>query len=122
MKQSLKPLFNLSVKSNHGILRRSLASTTGTSKLDSQWSQLAKEDIGDASPESLVWTSPEGIPVKPIYTNEDIKNTEISQIAGVHPYTRGVRATMYTVKPWTVSFTIPVYVFYNDKSNHFFVL
>ena len=52
--------------------------------------------------ESLIWKSPEGIDVKPIYTQDDIADVPVSQLSGVYPFTRGVRATMYTVRPWTI--------------------
>lgn len=31
-----------------------------------------------------------------------MQGTEVSQLSGVFPYTRGVRASMYTAKPWTI--------------------
>ena len=54
--------------------------------------------------EDLIWTSPEGIQVKPVYTAKDVENIkpELIPPPGLYPYTRGVRATMYTIKPWTV--------------------
>jgi methylmalonyl-CoA mutase len=60
------------------------------------------QDLKGKPIEALVWRSPEGIPVKPIYTKEDTKSLDVAQLAGVHPYTRGVRASMYTVRPWTI--------------------
>src|SRR5215470_881859 len=54
------------------------------------WDALARKELkGD--PASLVWHTPEGIPVKPLYT-----------AAGFEPFVRGVRATMYANRPWTV--------------------
>jgi methylmalonyl-CoA mutase len=71
------------------------------------WQKEAMKDLkGDkhiTSPYALIWNSPEGIPVKPIYVAEDISSlAEDIPPPGIFPYTRGVRATMYTVRPWTV--------------------
>ena len=52
--------------------------------------------------DDLVWESPEGIKVKPVYVEDDIKGLELPPPPGLYPYTRGPRATMYTVRPWTV--------------------
>ncbi|KAH9260249.1 hypothetical protein BASA81_001418 [Batrachochytrium salamandrivorans] len=57
---------------------------------------LKKKDLQD-----LVWHSPEGIAVKPIYVKEDLPKDDVPT-PGSFPYTRGVRASMYTLKPWTV--------------------
>ena len=48
-------------------------------------------------PESLEWRSPEGITLKPLYTEADTnKNADINTVAvpGVFPYVRGPYATM----------------------------
>jgi methylmalonyl-CoA mutase len=63
---------------------------------------LAQEDLKGRSAASLVWDSPEGVAVKPLYTSADTANLDVPQIPGEFPYTRGVRATMYTVRPWTI--------------------
>ena len=63
---------------------------------------LGLQDTGGKSADSLVWQSPEGIPVKPIYTAADVEAVPVAQLSGEFPYTRGVRASMYTVKPWTI--------------------
>ena len=39
--------------------------------------------------------------VKPIYTSEDW-NSDKTEISGEYPFKRGVLATMYASKPWTV--------------------
>lgn len=57
---------------------------------------MAAEDLAGKPVGSLVWNSPEGIPIKPLYTVEDTKGLEVQQIPGAFPYTRGVRSTMYT--------------------------
>ncbi len=67
------------------------------------WAAAASKDLKGADPASLVWETPEGIDVKPLYTAEDLEDlAEIDTLPGFAPYTRGVRATMYTGRPWTV--------------------
>ncbi len=66
------------------------------------WETLASKELkGD--PESLVWHTPEGIAVKPLYTAADLENLDIAgALPGFEPFLRGVRATMYANRPWTV--------------------
>jgi methylmalonyl-CoA mutase cobalamin-binding domain/chain len=42
------------------------------------------------------------ISVKPLYTQDDLKDVPLDQIPGAFPFTRGPYATMYTNKPWTI--------------------
>jgi methylmalonyl-CoA mutase len=49
------------------------------------------------------WKTAEQIPVKPVYTAEDILGMEhLSYAAGIPPYLRGPYSTMYVMKPWTI--------------------
>jgi methylmalonyl-CoA mutase len=66
------------------------------------WTTLATKDTGGASPDTLVWNTPEGIPVKPLYTADDLAGLELETLPGFAPYTRGPRATMYSHRPWTI--------------------
>ena len=67
------------------------------------WENLAKKEIKSDDLSKLIWNTPEGFPVKPLYTLEDIENLEtINTLPGLEPFIRGPRATMYTVKPWTI--------------------
>ena len=68
----------------------------------SAWQELATKELkGD--PSSLTWVTPEGIPVKPLYTAEDLEGLETTGgLPGFAPFTRGVRATMYANRPWTI--------------------
>ena len=53
--------------------------------------------------DSLVWTTPEGIRVKPLYTAADLEGLEhLDSLPGFPPYLRGPRATMYANRPWTI--------------------
>ena len=73
-----------------------------TKALDT-WSKLAAKELKDRPAESLVWRTPEGFDVKPLYTAEDLSKIEnVDTVPGLAPYTRGVRATMYAGRPWTV--------------------
>jgi len=67
------------------------------------WQKLAAADLKGKSADSLTWATPEGIPVKPLYTAADLEKLEISgEMPGLAPFTRGVRATMYAGRPWTI--------------------
>lgn len=49
------------------------------------------------------WTTPELIPVKPVYTEEDLKGMEhLDYVAGIPPYLRGPYSAMYPLRPWTI--------------------
>ena len=49
------------------------------------------------------WLTPEQIPVKPVYTKEDLEGMEhLNYAAGVAPYLRGPYSTMYVMRPWTI--------------------
>jgi methylmalonyl-CoA mutase len=66
------------------------------------WSRLAARELKDRAPESLNWAAPEGFAVKPLYTEADLAGLEAEALPGVAPFLRGVRATMYTGRPWTI--------------------
>lgn len=62
---------------------------------------MASKEIGGKPAETLIWNSPEGIAIKPVYTKDDVEGIE-KEVPGKFPFTRGPYGTMYTVKPWTV--------------------
>ncbi len=62
------------------------------------WAALAAKEVKNRD---LTWDTPEGIPVKPLYTAEDIANVDPG-LPGFAPFTRGVRASMYAGRPWTI--------------------
>jgi methylmalonyl-CoA mutase len=73
------------------------------SKKISDWEQLATKERKGARPEDLLWQTPEGIDVKPLYTAADTANLEhMDSLPGFVPYKRGPKATMYAGRPWTV--------------------
>ena len=67
------------------------------------WSQMAEKELRGKPLDSLTWDTLEGINVQPIYTADDLKGLEhMDSVAGQAPYTRGVKATMYAGRPWTI--------------------
>ncbi|HSG36283.1 MAG TPA: methylmalonyl-CoA mutase family protein, partial [Paracoccaceae bacterium] len=68
-----------------------------------KWRALAAKELRGADPDSLIWNTLEGIPVKPLYTEDDVKGLDhLGSIPGAAPFTRGPRATMYAGRPWTI--------------------
>ena len=62
-----------------------------------QWQAAAAKEVKG---KDLTWQTPEGIAVKPLYTEADV--TADPGLPGFAPFTRGVRASMYTGRPWTI--------------------
>jgi methylmalonyl-CoA mutase len=68
-----------------------------------KWIDLATKELRGEPLESLDCLTPEGIPVKPMYTAEDIEGLEhVNTLPGMPPYVRGPKATMYAGRPWTI--------------------
>ncbi|MET4129593.1 methylmalonyl-CoA mutase [Roseovarius sp. MBR-6] len=73
-----------------------------TSKHDI-WRDLATKEMKGRSPDDLTWHTLEGIPVRPLYTEEDVADLpHMGTLPGAAPFTRGVKATMYAGRPWTI--------------------
>ncbi|MEZ0495522.1 methylmalonyl-CoA mutase [Sphingomonas sp. IW22] len=62
------------------------------------WRALADKEVKGRD---LTWHTPEGIAVKPLYTAEDVEGWDPG-LPGFAPFTRGVRASMYAGRPWTI--------------------
>jgi len=62
-----------------------------------QWAAAADKEVKG---KDLIWATPEGIDVKPLYTADDV--TTDPGLPGFAPFTRGVRASMYAGRPWTI--------------------
>jgi methylmalonyl-CoA mutase len=62
----------------------------------SDWQALAAKEVKNRD---LTWSTPEGIAVKPLYTAEDAGDPGLP---GFAPFTRGVKASMYAGRPWTI--------------------
>ncbi len=72
-------------------------------KTPESWREMAAKELRGKTPDDLTWQTPEGIAVKPLYTAEDLEGLENQDnLPGVEPFLRGVRATMYTNRPWTI--------------------
>src|SRR5918997_3747596 len=80
----------------------------GNDEATQRWTDLAQKELRGKPPESLDWRTPEGITVKPLYTEADLAAIEAAgfpwrdAIPGVPPYLRGPRGTMYANRPWTI--------------------
>ncbi len=61
------------------------------------WQAAAAKEVKG---KDLTWHTPEGIDVKPLYTQDDVKTDP--GLPGFAPFTRGVRASMYAGRPWTI--------------------
>jgi len=49
------------------------------------------------------WETPEGIDVRPLYTDQDIADIDfVGSLPGIAPYVRGPYPTMYVNQPWTI--------------------
>jgi len=72
-----------------------------TVNLDPTWAEAAKKQMKGKDPASLTWNTLEGIPIKPLYTKDDVKNLE-DELPGAFPFTRGPYPTMYAQRPWTI--------------------
>jgi methylmalonyl-CoA mutase len=64
-------------------------------KIEDWQAAAAKEVKG----RDLTWNTPEGFAIKPLYTAEDAGDPGLP---GFAPFTRGVRASMYAGRPWTI--------------------
>ncbi len=67
-----------------------------------RWKALASKELKGRDPETLTWRTLEGIGVRPLYTAGDIGPLPDPGIPGEAPFLRGVRATMYSGRPWTI--------------------
>ncbi|MEE4206972.1 MAG: methylmalonyl-CoA mutase [Erythrobacter sp.] len=62
------------------------------------WKALADKEVKGRD---LTWATPEGFEIKPLYTAEDHANWDPG-LPGFAPFTRGVKASMYAGRPWTI--------------------
>ncbi|MEM7302273.1 MAG: methylmalonyl-CoA mutase [Pseudomonadota bacterium] len=66
------------------------------------WLDLATKELRGKPVDDLTWQTPEGIAIKPLYTADDLPEEATTALPGVAPFTRGVKATMYAGRPWTI--------------------
>ncbi len=68
-----------------------------------EWRELAKKELKGREIETLIWKSPEGIDIQPLYTAQDLEKLEyVDTFPGFPPFIRGPKATMYAGRPWTI--------------------
>jgi len=73
-----------------------------TDKIEN-WTAIARRELRNRTPEDLTRDTLEGIRVKPLYTERDTSGLpHMDSIPGAAPFTRGVKATMYAGRPWTI--------------------
>jgi methylmalonyl-CoA mutase len=76
--------------------------TEGRNGIDA-WRKRAAKELRGTDPDTLAWETLEGIRVKPLYTEEDAAGLpHMGTLPGFEPFTRGVKATMYAGRPWTI--------------------
>ena len=74
-----------------------------TKKVQEDWRKLAEAELKGRPLEDLTWHTIEGIDVKPLYTADDTEGlAHMGSIPGAAPFTRGVKATMYAGRRWTI--------------------
>jgi methylmalonyl-CoA mutase len=65
--------------------------------------QAANDQAGTEQAGGLVWSTPEGIDVKPLYTDADLDGLDfLHTYPGLAPFLRGPYPTMYVNQPWTI--------------------
>ena len=83
-----------------GLAEQGLA---GQGPILQDWADLAARELRGRSLDELTWQTLEGIAVKPLYTAQDLDGlAHLQSVPGIAPFTRGVRATMYAGRPWTI--------------------
>ncbi len=79
------------------------ADDTRDNDLVDQWAKRASGELRGRELADLTTATPEQIPIKPLYTRQDLDGLEhLDSMPGFDPYLRGPRATMYANRPWTI--------------------
>ncbi|WP_369192724.1 methylmalonyl-CoA mutase [Streptomyces sp. R08] len=74
--------------------------TPATGAGNDEWRDAVKKAAGG---DDLLWETPEGIAVKPLYTGQDLEGLDfLATYPGIAPYLRGPYPTMYVNQPWTI--------------------
>jgi len=69
----------------------------------SLFAELLARELDGRRPEDLELLTPEGIPVKPLYTSADLEGIDFAaSCPGAPPFVRGPYASMYLGRPWTL--------------------
>ncbi len=68
-----------------------------------EWAERAQSELRKRPLDDLTWNTIEGIDVQPVYGTDDIDGLDhLGTLPGEAPFTRGVKATMYAGRPWTI--------------------
>jgi len=68
-----------------------------------KWLRAAAQTAPDGDPQALIWRTPEGIALQPLYTAADLQGVPaLDGLPGFAPFTRGPQPTMYVGRPWTI--------------------
>jgi methylmalonyl-CoA mutase len=69
---------------------------------ETAWREAVRAETG-LPVEELIWPTPEGIAVPPLYTAADLTDVDfLGSLPGIAPYVRGPYPTMYVNQPWTI--------------------
>ncbi len=68
-----------------------------TDNTKADWQALADKEVKGRD---LAWHTPEGFAIQPLYTADDVPADP--GLPGFAPFTRGVKASMYAGRPWTI--------------------
>ncbi|MCK0100445.1 methylmalonyl-CoA mutase [Qipengyuania sp. S6317L1] len=75
-----------------------MTDTNDSRPTPADWKALADKEVKGRD---LTWNTPEGFEIKPLYTAEDHEGWDPG-LPGFAPFTRGVKASMYAGRPWTI--------------------
>ncbi|AKS46761.1 methylmalonyl-CoA mutase [Octadecabacter temperatus] len=68
-----------------------------------EWAERAQAELRGKPLDDLTWKTIEGIDVQPVYGADDVEGLDhLGSLPGEAPFTRGVKATMYAGRPWTI--------------------
>ena len=77
--------------------------SNNSSRTIKEWADLAKKELKGKESDTLVWRTPEGIDIQPLYSEKDLEGlTHLGGLPGIEPFLRGPKATMYAGRPWTI--------------------
>ncbi|WP_375261087.1 methylmalonyl-CoA mutase [Palleronia sp.] len=69
----------------------------------SDWKTRAEKELRGRTLEDLTWRTAEGIDIAPVHGPADAEDHDhMGSMPGEPPFTRGVKATMYAGRPWTI--------------------
>jgi len=77
--------------------------SNNASRTIKEWAELAKKELKGKDSDTLVWKTPEGIDIQPLYTEKNLEGlSHLGGLPGLEPFLRGPKASMYSGRPWTI--------------------